>query len=85
MLWKKKTKPEPTQLKSDEYEELHGKISKILVQVHDLDNRVGLLDGIAKSNRARINHLKVDKVLAEEETYKKSDDVVYLGDGRMKP
>lgn len=87
MFWKKKEKIENFKpLSSDEYAELYKKISQLLVRVDEMDNRLGLIDSICKSNRARINHLKVDKVIEEEERYKKSDDVVYLGqDGRNRP
>jgi hypothetical protein len=79
VFWKKKEPQTPTLLKSDEYAELHGKVSKLLVKVDDLDNRLMLVDTIAKSNRARINHIKVDKVLSDEiEKDKKKDDINFL-------
>lgn len=86
MFWKKKKEEPPTKINSNEYGELFAKISKLDVQLADVDNRLGLISSIAKSNRARINHLKREKDFdSDNESNKKDDNVVFLGEGRMKP
>ena len=63
-FWKKKTL-EP--LKSDEYEELTKKVVAVVGDIDRMSNSIALLDGIVKSNRARINKIKVEEIEKEGE------------------
>lgn len=80
MLWKKKNK----EIKSDEFEELNKKIVSIVRDIDIMSNNLSLLDSIVKSNRARINKVKLDKIEAEAEKDLNDDGVVYLGENRVK-
>lgn len=73
-------------MKSDEYEEITKALVKIRADLLDLSNLLEVTAGISRSNRARLNKIKVEKVLEETEEHIKGDGVVYLGEeGRLKP
>jgi hypothetical protein len=90
MFWKKKKPEKENESRDnygdDRYQELYRKVSDMVVKVDDLDHRLSLVDSICKSNRSRINHLKIDKQVEEAESNLKSDGEVFLGaNGRMRP
>ena len=63
MFWKKKISP----LNSHEFEELTKKMVAMVGDIDTINNTVAVLDGICKSNRARISKIKVEKILDEGE------------------
>ena len=69
MFWKKTKLP----IRSDEFEELCGKIVSIVRQVDILSNKVALLSDSCKSNRANIGVLKRREKEEEIGTSKKDD------------
>ena len=72
-------------MKSDEYEDVTKRITRILTDLNNLSNRVEVIHSVVRSNRARINQIKVDKIVNESEKDINDDGVVFLGEGRLKP
>jgi len=62
-FWKKKETP----LNSDEYEKLLRKIVAMVADIDSINNKLAILDGVAKSNRLRVNRIKLQEVEQESE------------------
>jgi len=71
-------------VRSDEYEKICKRLVEVESDINTLSNNIAALDSIVKSNRARINKIKVEEIEKSGEKSLNDDGVVYLGEHRVK-